>query len=91
MSYGYSDAIVIFLNGQPVSFGNSAYQQRDPSFLGIIGLNDAVYLPLKKGENELMLSVAESFGGWGFICQESNAVYSWKQGITKIWETEQRL
>lgn len=90
MSYGYSDAIVVFLNDQPLSFGNSAYQQRDPSFLGIIGLNDAVYLPLKKGENELMLSVAESFGGWGFMCQKSNTVFM-EQTITKVWETEKEF
>jgi hypothetical protein len=31
--------------------------------------NDAVYLPLKKGSNELMLAVSELGGGWGFICQ----------------------
>jgi hypothetical protein len=31
--------------------------------------NDAVYLPLKKGSNELMLAVSELGGGWGFICR----------------------
>jgi hypothetical protein len=30
--------------------------------------NDAVYLPWKKGRNELMLAVSE-LGGWGFICR----------------------
>lgn len=39
--------------------------QRDYRFLGTIGLFDEVYLPLKKGENELWLAVTESFGGWG--------------------------
>lgn len=87
MKFGYSDAIVVFLNDQPIYSGNSAYTQRDPSFLGIIGLNDAVYLPLIKGNNELMLAVAESFGGWGFICREGNATY-FQDGITKIWQTE---
>ena len=87
MKFGYSDAIVIFLNDQQLYYGNSAYTQRDPSFLGIIGLNDAVFLPLKKGNNELMLAVAESFGGWGFICQEGSATY-FKDGIKKLWQTE---
>jgi hypothetical protein len=31
--------------------------------------NDAVYLPLKKGRNELLLAVSELTGGWGFICR----------------------
>ena len=43
---------------------------RDPGFLGIVNPeNDAVYLPLKKGRNELMLAVSELGGGWGFICR----------------------
>jgi hypothetical protein len=33
--------------------------------------NDAVYLPLKKGNNELMLALSELGGGWGFICRLS--------------------
>lgn len=85
--YGYSDAIMIFLNGKPVAFGNSAYQQRDPSFLGIIGLNDAIFLPLKKGKNELLLVVIESFGGWGFMFQQGNTTY-FEEGISKVWETD---
>jgi len=31
--------------------------------------NDAVYLPLKKSRNELMLAVSELGGGWGFVCR----------------------
>jgi hypothetical protein len=33
--------------------------------MGTIGLFDEVYLPLKKGHNELWLAVTETFGGWG--------------------------
>ena len=88
--YGYSDAICIFLNQQALCFGNSGYQQRDPSFLGIIGLNDAVFLPLKKGNNELLAMVAESFGGWGIMFQNGNEVY-FEDGITKVWETEKEF
>ena len=90
LRFGYSDAIFIFLNGDLIFFGNSAYRQRDRSFLGIVGLNDAVYLPLKKGENELLLLVAESFGGWGFICQDANAVFQ-HESLTKSWELPRKL
>jgi len=90
LKFGYSDAVSIFSNGNLIFFGNSSYRQRDPSFLGIVGLNDAVYLPLKKGENELILMIAESFGGWGFICQDGNAIFQ-NESLTKLWELSHKL
>lgn len=67
---GYSDDVSVFLNGQILFRGRSAQGFRDPGFLGIMNPeNDAVYLPLKKGSNELMLAVSELGGGWGFICR----------------------
>lgn len=90
IKFGYSDAIQVFLNGEKVFYGSSGYQQRDPSFLGIIGLNDVLYLPLKKGNNELALSVAESFGGWGFIfAYGSNEFLA--PGLEMSWQTEKEF
>ena len=67
---GYSDDVTVFLNGQPLFTGRSAQNFRDPAFLGIVNPeNDAVYLPLKKGNNDLVLAVSELGGGWGFICR----------------------
>ena len=67
---GYSDDVSVFLNGQILYHGRSAQNFRDPGFLGIVNPeNDAVYLPLKKGSNELVLAVSELGGGWGFICR----------------------
>lgn len=67
---GYSDDVSVFLNGRLLFRGRSAQNFRDPGFLGIVNPeNDAVYLPLKKGGNELMLAVSELGGGWGFICR----------------------
>jgi len=67
---GYSDDVSVFLNGQILYRGRSAQNFRDPGFLGIVNPeNDAVYLPLKKGHNELMLALSELGGGWGFICR----------------------
>jgi len=67
---GYSDDVSVFLNGQILYRGRSAQGFRDPGSLGIVNPeNDAVYLPLKKGSNELMLAVSELGGGWGFICR----------------------
>jgi hypothetical protein len=67
---GYSDDVSLFLNGKIFYRGRSAQNFRDPGFLGIVNPeNDAVYLPLKKGRNELILAVSELGGGWGFICR----------------------
>jgi NADH:ubiquinone oxidoreductase subunit len=70
LDIGYSDDVSVFLNGKILFRGRSAQGFRDPGFLGILNPeNDAVYLPLKKGSNELMLAVSELGGGWGFICR----------------------
>jgi hypothetical protein len=67
---GYSDDVSVFLNGKILYRGRSAQGFRDPGFLGIVNPeNDAVYLPLKKGPNELLLAISELGGGWGFICR----------------------
>jgi hypothetical protein len=70
LNIGYSDDVSLFLNDRIVFRGRSAQRFRDPGFLGIVNPeNDAVYLPLKKGRNELVLAVSELTGGWGFICR----------------------
>jgi hypothetical protein len=67
---GYSDDVHVFLNGKILYRGRSAQGFRDPGFLGIVNPeNDALYLPLKQGANELILAVSELGGGWGFIAR----------------------
>ena len=87
LQFGYSDAVTLFLNGKLVFSGNSSYRGRDPSFLGVIGYNDAVYLPLERGENEILFLVVESFGGWGLMCRNGDALFAAK-GVKKEWESE---
>jgi hypothetical protein len=70
LNIGYSDDVSVFLNGKILYRGRSAQSYRDPDFLGIVNLdNDMLYVPLKKGGNELVLAVSEIGGGWGFICR----------------------
>ena len=67
---GYSDDVSVFLNGTLLYRGRSAQAFRDPAFLGIVNPeNDVLYLPLRQGENELMLAVSELGGGWGYIAR----------------------
>jgi sugar lactone lactonase YvrE len=70
--------------------GNSQYTSRDGNFQGIVGFNDYIFLPLKKGKNELMIAVAETFGGWGFMFQDVDAIYL-KPGIVKQWEIKNKF
>jgi hypothetical protein len=70
LSIGYSDDVTVFLNGAILWRGRNGENFREPGFLGIVGVeNDAVYLSLKKGSNELILAVSDLGGGWGFICR----------------------
>ena len=90
LSFGYSDELRLFHNGRKVFTGVSGYRSRDPSFLGVVGLFDAVHLTLEKGLNEILLIVSEDFGGWGFMCRADRDLDEPVQQhelLTKVWET----
>jgi hypothetical protein len=55
----------VYLNGRLLYSGNDTFLSRDYRFLGSIGYFDALYLPLRQGENELLMAVSEDQGGWG--------------------------
>lgn len=68
--YGYSDRVHVFLNGELLAGGDATYSFNYPRRQGLIGLGQGtLYLPLKKGRNELLLVVDEVFGGWGVMGQ----------------------
>jgi hypothetical protein len=70
LSLGYSDEVTVFLNGRILYRGRSAQSFRDPGFLGIVSADDdALFLPLRKGTNELVLALSELGGGWGFVAR----------------------
>lgn len=63
--FGFSDAVKVYFNDVLIFGGSDIYASRDYRFLGTLGLFDELYLPLKKGDNELWFAVTENFGGWG--------------------------
>jgi hypothetical protein len=65
MHLGFSDRVVVYLNGTALYRGDDTYRSRDYRFLGSIGWYDTIYLPLEAGANDLAIAVSESFGGWG--------------------------
>jgi sugar lactone lactonase YvrE len=90
LSFGYSDAVNLFINGKLFFTGNSSFRSRDANFVGVVGLNDTVHLPLHKGDNELMMMVIESFGGWGFMAQDREDDYLDK-GVSQLWQLSTEL
>ncbi|WP_297095803.1 hypothetical protein [uncultured Draconibacterium sp.] len=72
MNFGFSDVAKIFVNGKAVWLGADIYRSRDYRFLGTMGYFDSVYLDLKSGKNEILVLVAENFGGWGFKARFEN-------------------
>jgi sugar lactone lactonase YvrE len=92
LTFGYSDEVTVFLNGQRVFTGNSAYRSRDRSFMGVVGPHDTVYLTLEKGRNEIMLIVTERFGGWGFMARIDEELQepAREDGrLVRVWETDE--
>lgn len=67
LDFGFSDRVRVYLNGRLLFRGDDGFRSRDYRFLGSIGYFDALYLPLAKGENELLMAVSEDAvrGGWG--------------------------
>ena len=65
MQYAYSNGVVIYLNGRPLAFAMNPGGLR--SNLGVMArVGDAVYLPLRRGKNQLVFAVIECTGGWAF-------------------------
>lgn len=73
MDFGYSDRVRVYCNDQLMYSGNNGFRTRDYRYLGTIGYFDTVYLPLKKGKNEIWMAVSENFGGWGIKAKLSNS------------------
>jgi hypothetical protein len=77
MRFGFSDRVAVFLNGTLLYVGEDSYESRDFRFLGTVGLYDSLFLPLRRGPNDILLVVSESFGGWAAM-----AVFADMNGLT---------
>jgi hypothetical protein len=64
MEYAYSNGVVIYLNGRPLAFAMNPGGLRGIGAMAKVG--DAVYLPLRRGKNQLVFAVIECTGGWAF-------------------------
>lgn len=70
MQLGYSDHVTVFVNGRPLFAGDAHYSFDRPRQDGLIGLwQSTVWLPLVRGDNEVLLIVSDGFGGWGLTAR----------------------
>ena len=70
LELGYSDYVTVFVNGRPLFAGDAHYSFDEPRQEGVIGLfQSIVWLPLRRGENEILFAVADGFGGWGITAR----------------------
>lgn len=72
LDFGFSDFVTAYLNDKALYAGADNFMSRDYRFLGTIGYFDKLFLPLKKGSNELWFVVSENFGGWGLKARFEN-------------------
>jgi hypothetical protein len=66
LEIGYSDDAMVWLNGAPVFRGFNGFNARYPGFLGLlVPAAEQVFLPLRAGDNSLVIAVGERTFGWG--------------------------
>ncbi|MGC3944438.1 MAG: DUF1080 domain-containing protein [Chryseolinea sp.] len=70
MSLGFSDDVWVYINRAPVFVDRNDYRsaamRKNPD--GRISIDNAhIEIPLKEGDNELLIGLANDFYGWGII------------------------
>ena len=78
LKLGYSDVVRVYVNGALLFQGDNRQYSHDPGFLGIVGLNDTLAVPLRRGRNEIAFLIEETSGGWAAEAQfvDSEALQS---------------
>ncbi len=70
LSLGFSDEIWVFINGQILSVEKNYFGTPNQKNSGRCTIeNTKITLPLKEGENEIMIGLANYFYGWGIIAR----------------------
>ncbi|MFT6963110.1 MAG: hypothetical protein ACJAWV_002844 [Flammeovirgaceae bacterium] len=68
--FDFSDQVTVFVNGEPIFSGNNSFLFKGSTFRGDIHIEgNAIYLPLQKGENEVVFAVSEKANGWGIMAK----------------------
>jgi hypothetical protein len=73
---GWNDEVWVFVNGQAVYADKNEYAKGEPRKKpdGRLSLeNGVVALPLRRGDNEVVIGVANAFFGWGLMLRLDDA------------------
>ncbi len=73
MGFGYSDRVVVALNGERLFHGNNGWSTRDYRYLGTVTRHVGLPLDLQAGANTLTFAVSETFGGWAVTAELEDA------------------
>jgi hypothetical protein len=66
LELGYSDDAMVWLNGAPIFRAFNGFNARYPGFLGLlVPAAEQAILPLRAGDNSLVIAVGERTFGWG--------------------------
>ena len=71
LDLGFSDDVVVWLNGEPLYRGANGWGSRYEQFVSFVDARfETVYLPLRRGDNDLVLAVSDDQRfGWGFAAR----------------------
>jgi hypothetical protein len=70
LSLGFSDEVWVFINGQILYTGKNYFGTPGQMEKGRCTIeNTQVRLPLRKGDNEILIGLANYFYGWGIIAR----------------------
>ncbi|MEJ8801318.1 family 16 glycoside hydrolase [Pontibacter sp. H249] len=74
--FEYSNKAHVLVNGHPVYFGDNSFRAKNNLYRGEIDKSlrtNAVYLPLKKGQNTVLVALASRANGWGIMARLEDA------------------
>ena len=68
LDLGFSDTATVYLNGTALAHLDAGYSFDNPRQEGLVHLEQSsLFLPLRAGDNELLVVVSDVFGGWAVM------------------------
>lgn len=73
LEFDASDRARVYLDGEPLYEMDNSFRAKGPLFRGDFGMGGRkLVIPLKRGDNRLVIAVAERANGWGIAARLAN-------------------